>query len=72
MEKYNTISGMTFWGSSPCGNKIFTLPKKIDTVMVGAKPRYSHRGLFKRLEIFSFMCLYIFISEVCWKKIIKN
>jgi len=72
MEKYNTISGMTVWGSTSCANRIFTLPKEIVTVMVGAKPRYTCRGLFKRLEIFSSMCLYIFFHELCWEIIVKN
>lgn len=67
MEKYSAISGMTVWGSSPCANRIFTVPKKNVTVMIGAKPRYSCRGLFKRLEIFLFMCLYVFMHELFWK-----
>jgi hypothetical protein len=52
--------GIIFWGNSSNSKKIFTLQKKIVRLMAGAKPRNSCRSLFKRLEILTLPCEYIF------------
>lgn len=51
--------GIIFWGNLFNSGKIFTLQKKIVTIMVGAKPRTSCRSLFKKLEILPVSCQYI-------------
>ena len=43
--------GIIFWSTSSNSGKIFTLHKKIITLMAGAQPRTSCRSLFKQLEI---------------------
>jgi hypothetical protein len=53
--------GIIFWVNSCYSRKIFTLQKKIIRVMASVKPRSSCRSLFKRLEIFTLPCEYIFI-----------
>jgi hypothetical protein len=53
--KYGTI----FVGNLFTNKNIFTLQKKIATIMVAAKPRNSRSGLFKRLEILLLPCEYI-------------
>jgi hypothetical protein len=52
--------GIIFWGNSSNSKKIFTLQKKIVRLMAGVKPRNSCRSLFKRLEILTLPCEYIF------------
>jgi hypothetical protein len=50
---------LIFWGNSSNSKKIFTLQKKIVGLMAGVKPRNSC-SLFKRLEILTLPCDYIF------------
>jgi hypothetical protein len=52
--------GITFWGNSSNRKNIFNLQKKVVWLMAGVKPRNSCRNLFKRLEILSLLCEYIF------------
>jgi hypothetical protein len=52
--------GIIFWGNSSNSRKIFTLQKKIISIMVGAHPRTPCRNLFKKLEILPVPCQYIF------------
>jgi hypothetical protein len=54
--KYEVILG----GNSSYSRKIFTLQKKIIRLMAGVKPRNSCKNLFKRLEILTLPCKYIF------------
>jgi hypothetical protein len=54
--KYEII----FWGNSSDSKKVFTLEKKIVSIMVALKPQHSCRGLFKRLQILPVPCEYIF------------
>jgi IS1 family transposase len=54
--KYGIILG----GNSSNSRTIFTLQKKIITIMVGAHPRTPCRSLFKKLEILPVPCQYIF------------
>ena len=48
--------GIIFWSTSSNSRKIFTLHKKIVTLMAGAQPRTSCRSLFKQLEILPVPC----------------
>jgi hypothetical protein len=50
--------GITFGGNSCNSGKIFTLQNKIIRIMAGVKLR--SRSLFKRLEILTLPCEYIF------------
>ena len=52
------------WGNSTNSRKMFTLQKRIFSIMVGAHPRTSCRKLFKRLEILKIpsQCIYSFMS----------
>jgi hypothetical protein len=52
--------GIIAWGNSSNSKKIFTLQKNIVRLMVDVKPRNSCRSLFKRLEILTLPCEYIF------------
>jgi hypothetical protein len=52
--------GIIFWGNSSNNRKIFTLQKKIVTIMAVAQPRTPRRCLFKQLEILPVPCQYIF------------
>jgi hypothetical protein len=52
--------GIIVWGNSTNSRKIFTLQKKAVRIMVGAHPRTPCRSLFKKLEILSLPCQYIF------------
>jgi hypothetical protein len=63
--KYGIISG----GNSSHSKKIFTLQKKIVRLMAGGKPRDSCKNLFKRLEILTLPCKYIFSLMIF---IVKN
>jgi hypothetical protein len=52
--------GIIFWDNSSDRKKVFTLKKKTVIIRVGAKSRNSGRGLFKRFEILTLPCEYIF------------
>ena len=52
--------GIIFWGNSSDSKKVFTLQKKIVRVMIGVKSRNSCRDLFKRLQILTLPCGYIY------------
>jgi hypothetical protein len=52
--------GIIFWGNSINRRKIFTLQKKIIRIMASVKPRNSCRSVFKRLEVLTIPCKYIF------------
>jgi hypothetical protein len=54
---YGIILGVNLSNSK----KIFTLQKKIVRLMAGVKLRNSCRSLFKRLEILTLPCEYIFL-----------
>jgi hypothetical protein len=54
------VYGIIFAGNSSNSRKIFTLQKKIISVMVGEHPRTPCRSLFKNLEILPVPYLYIF------------
>jgi hypothetical protein len=54
--KYRII----FWGNSHNSREIFTLHKKIIRIMASVKPTNSCKSLFKRLEILTLPCKYIF------------
>jgi hypothetical protein len=43
--------GIIFWGNSSNIGKVFTLQKKIVSIMSAAQPRTSCRSLFKQLEV---------------------
>ena len=48
--------GITFWGNSSNSGKIFTLQKKVITIMPSAKPETSSRRIFKQLQILLVPC----------------
>jgi hypothetical protein len=52
--------GIIFWGNSSDSKKVFTLQKKTVKIKVSIKPQNSCRYLFKRLQILSLQCEYIF------------
>jgi hypothetical protein len=52
--------GIIFWGNSSDSKKVFIFQKKIVRFMIGIKSHNSCRDLFKRLEIFTVPCEYIF------------
>jgi hypothetical protein len=52
--------GIIFWGNSTNSKKIFTLQKKIVTLMAGVKPKNSCRSPQKRLDILALPFEYIF------------
>ena len=47
--------GIIFWGNSSNSGKIFTLQKKIISIMAHAQHRISYRSLFKQLETSPFI-----------------
>jgi len=51
--------GIIFWGNATDSCKVFRLQKRIIRLMLGARPRASCRGLFKKLEILPAPCQYI-------------
>jgi hypothetical protein len=55
-----TKYGIIFWGNLYNGRKILTVQKKIITIMASVKRRNSCRILFKRLEILTLPCEYVF------------
>jgi hypothetical protein len=57
--------GIIFGGNSCNSKMIFTFQNKIVRIMAGAKPRNSCRSLFRRLEILSLPCEYIFSLMNC-------
>ncbi|PNF23822.1 hypothetical protein B7P43_G15913 [Cryptotermes secundus] len=61
--------GIIFWGNSSYSQKIFILQKKIVRIMAGVKPRESCKNIFKRLEILTLPCEYIFSLMIF---IVKN
>jgi hypothetical protein len=52
--------GIIFWGKSSDSKKVFVLQKKIVRIVMGVKSHNSCRDLFKRLEILTLPCEYIF------------
>jgi hypothetical protein len=56
--------GIIFWGNSSHSKKILTLQKKIVRLMAGVKSRNSCKNLFKRLEILTLQCEYIFSLKI--------
>jgi hypothetical protein len=52
--------GIIFWGNSSSSKNVFTLQKKVIRIIAGVKPTNSCKNLFKRLEILSLPCGYIF------------
>jgi len=55
-----TDYGIIFWGNSTSSSQIFLLQKKIIRIMIGVSPKFLCRGLFRRVDILTFPCLYIF------------
>jgi hypothetical protein len=51
--------GIIFGGDSADNKKLFTLHKKIVTIMMGVKSHNSFRDLFMRLQTLTFPCEYI-------------
>jgi len=62
--------GIIFYVTLPNSGEIFTLGKKIITIMAGAQAITSCRSLFKQLEHLSVPCqfIYIFLNELHYKK----
>jgi hypothetical protein len=52
--------GIIFWGNSSDSKEVFTLQKKIIRIVAGKKPQNYCRNLFKRLQILTLKCEYIF------------
>jgi hypothetical protein len=52
--------GIVFWGKSYNLNKVFLLQKTILRIMLGLSYRSSCKFLFKKLDILTVPCLYIF------------
>jgi len=57
------------WGNSSYSRKIFTLQKRIITIMIGAHPRTSYREVLKKLEILTIPSQYMYsLMSFCnWK-----
>jgi hypothetical protein len=55
--------GIIFWGNSSDSKKVFTLQKKIVRIMMGVKSHNPCRDLFKRLQILTLPCEYIYIHN---------
>jgi hypothetical protein len=53
-------AGIIFWGYSSDSKKVFLLQKKVVRLMMGVKSHNSYTGLFKRIEILTLPCEYIF------------
>jgi hypothetical protein len=53
--------GIIFYGNSHNSRKIFTVQKKIIRIMASVKTGNSRRSLFKRLEVLTLPCEYIFL-----------
>jgi hypothetical protein len=52
--------GIVFWGNSYNLNKVFLLQKRILGIMLGLSCRSSCKFWFKKLDILTVPCLYIF------------
>jgi hypothetical protein len=52
--------GIIFWGYTSDSKKILTLQKKLLRLMAGVKVGNSCKNLYKRLEILTLPCEYIF------------
>jgi hypothetical protein len=52
--------GIVFWGNSYNLNKVFLLQKRILRIMLGLNYRSSCKFWFKKLDILTVPCLYIF------------
>jgi hypothetical protein len=52
--------GIVFWGSSYNLNKVFLLQKRIGRIMLGLSYRSSCKFWFKKHNILTVPCLYIF------------
>jgi hypothetical protein len=48
--------GIIFWGNATNSCKVFRLQKGVISIMSGAEPRASCRGLFRKLEILPVLC----------------
>jgi hypothetical protein len=53
--------GIIFWGNSSNIGHVLLLQKKVIRIMVGASARCSCRSLFRKLDILTLPCLYIYI-----------
>jgi hypothetical protein len=56
--------GIVFWGNSYNLNKVFLLQKRILRIMLGLSFRSSCKSWFKKLDILTVPCLYIFSSAM--------
>jgi hypothetical protein len=52
--------GIIYWGNSSNIGHVFLLQKKVIRIMVGATSRCSCRSLFRKLDILTLPCLYIY------------
>jgi hypothetical protein len=52
--------GIIFGGNSCDSKKVFTLKRQIVRIVMGVKSRNSCRDLFKRIEILTLPCEYVF------------
>jgi hypothetical protein len=51
---------VTFWGNSSNIGHVFLLQKKVIRIMVGASSRCSCRSLFRKLDILTLPCSYLY------------
>jgi len=58
--------GIIFWANFSNSGKIFTVQKKIISIMTDAHPRTCCRSLFKQLEILPVPCQYILSLMNFW------
>jgi len=60
--------GIILWGNSSHIGHIFSLQKRIIRIMFGVTSRWSCRSLFRKLDILTLSCLYIYLfDDVCCK-----
>jgi len=52
--------GIIFWGSSSSGRNVFIIPNKAIRIMLRLGPRSYCREGFKKLDILTVPCLYIY------------
>jgi hypothetical protein len=56
------VYGILLWGSAPRWKEVFIWQKKAIRVIAGLPPWYSTRGFFKKLNILTIPCIFIFYS----------
>jgi hypothetical protein len=64
--------GIIFWGSSSWMRNFFIMQKRAIRIMLRLGPRSSFREGFKKLDILTVPCLYIYVLMLFVVKILKS